>query len=132
MTSKYNLDDYESDSDSSDGSDDDGPSERQNTAKFQPGDKFMIRVKTKGNPGISLFDYKGSIYVSSIEKGGSFYSTPIDIGDRLISMNGKKADVIATASNAMDMLEEKETSTVYVCRSDKSSAEYKEAIKRRR
>lgn len=130
LPSKYNVDDYNSDTDE-DG--DEGRSvERSHTAKFQPGDKFMIRVKTNGNSGISLFDYKKGVHVGKIEKGGAFYSTPIDTGDKVISINGKKMDVIKTASNAMTMMEEKETVSLYVCRCDKSSGEYKEAIKRAR
>ncbi|KAL3909689.1 MAG: hypothetical protein SGARI_002475 [Bacillariaceae sp.] len=127
VSSKYNLDEYMSeteDSDDDQDDDDDGRAaafERTYTSKFQPGDKFMIRVNNNynntngsgsGNPGISLFDYRGS--------------------DKLMSMNGKKAELIKTASNAMSMLEGKEIVSLYVCRSDKSSAEYREAIKRRR
>jgi hypothetical protein len=130
LPSKYNVDDYNSESE--DEKDEEGRSfERTNTSKFQPGDKFMIRVKTKGSPGINLFDFRGHIYVGPIEKGGAFYSTPIDTGDKVISMNGKKTDMIRSASNAMAMLEERETVSLYVCRSDKRSAEYKEALKRR-
>ncbi|KAG7355692.1 PDZ domain containing protein [Nitzschia inconspicua] len=132
LPSKYNVDDYNSETDD-DGDDEEGrPLERTHTSKFQPGDKFMIRVKTKGNPGLSLFDFNGAIYVAKVVKGGAFYSTPIDTGDRLISMNGKKMEVIKTSSNAMTMLEEKETVSLYVCRSEKTSAEYKEAVKRRK
>ncbi|KAL3909352.1 MAG: hypothetical protein SGARI_002638 [Bacillariaceae sp.] len=89
VSSKYNLDDYDSETetDDDDEDDDESASERQHTSKFQPGDKFMIRVKTKGSPGISLFDCNGGIYVGDVDKRGSFYSTPIDTGDKLISMN---------------------------------------------
>jgi hypothetical protein len=131
VTSNYNLNEYMSETEDDD-DDNESPSERPHTSKFHPGDKFMIRVKTKGNAGISLFDYKGNIYVKGIEKGGSLYCTPIDIGDKLISMNGKRAEVIKTASNAMEMLEEKENVNLYVCRTNKNSAEYKEALKRQR
>jgi PDZ domain len=132
LPSKYNVDDYHSDTEDDDDDDEGRSFERTHTSKFQPGDKFMIRVKTKGNLGIGLFDFKGGIYVGRIEKKGAFYSTPIETGDKVISMNGKKVDAIKTASSAMTILEEKETVSLYVCRSDKNSAEYKEALKRRR
>ena len=130
FASKYNVDDYHSDTEDDD--DEGRPFERSHTSKFQPGDKFMIRVKTKGNPGIGLFDFKGGIYVGRIERNGAFYSTPIDTGDKVISMNGKKVDAIKSASGAMAIMEEKETVSLYVCRSDRNSAEYKEALKQRR
>jgi hypothetical protein len=140
---KYNVDEYASDSDisksddDSDNSDDDAeetlPPERASTRKFQPGDKFMIRVKKSdksGDPGLTFFDFNGGIYIGMIEEGGPFSSTSIDYGDKLVSMNGQKAEMIKSASNAMDLLEMKETVSLYVRRSGRDSVEFKEAIKR--
>jgi C-terminal processing protease CtpA/Prc len=129
LPSTYNVDDYNSETED-EKDDEEQQCERANTSKFQSGDKFMIRVKTKGNPGIKLFEFSGQLYVESIEQGGAFYSTPIDTGDRVISMNGKKTEEIKSVSNATAMLKEKETVCIYVCRSDKSSAGYKEALQR--
>ena len=145
-STRYDADEYASDTDHSSSDDSDKisdekvvaeqmplPPERVSTRKFQPGDKFMIRVKKAekdSDPGITFFDYNGGIYIGQIDSDGPFFSTPIDHGDKLVSMNGQKAEMIKIASNAMDLLEQKETISLYVSRSGRDSTEFKEAIKR--
>jgi hypothetical protein len=146
-STRYNVDEYVSDTDYSRSSDDSDksidekvvveeatlPPERVSTRKFQPGDKFMIRVKKPekdSDPGITFFDYEGSIYIGKIHGDGPFFSTPIDYGDKLVSMNGQKAEMIKSASNAMNLLEQKEAISLYVSRSGRDSTVFKEAIKR--
>lgn len=102
----------------------------------EAGEKFMIRVTRTGKNGsnkdigISLFDYKGNIYVGDVVRGGLFATTAIDVGDKLLTVNGRKVADIKSASNAMDIIEGRETISMFLMRPDKTSLEYKEAMKR--
>jgi C-terminal processing protease CtpA/Prc len=104
--------------------------------RHEPGDKFMIRVTRTGknglgtNVGISLLDYKGDIYVGDVVFGGPFFATAMDVGDKLLTVNGKKVVDIKSASNAMDIIEGRETVSMFLMRPDKTSLEYMEVMKR--
>lgn len=134
---RYNVEDYESDNDDSDESEEEAASKsRSPTSKrYQSGEKFMIRVAKTGkygdkDPGISLFDYKGSIYVGDIVHRGPFFATSINVGDKVLSVNGRKASMIKSASNAMDLIEEHDAVSLFLLRPDR--IEYKEAMKKSR
>lgn len=77
----------------------------------------MITVDTEGeDTGIDLTEYrKGEIYVSEVKKG-PFYSTEIDRGDKIISINGKKAKVITGVAHAEEIMGSKEKITMFIMR----------------
>lgn len=129
---KYNVDEYDSDESKVRAPSRSPPSPRTATKRFTAGDKFMVRVtKTDRNrdPGISLVDHKGSLYVANIVPGGLFYNTPIDTGDVLVSVNGRKN--IKQASAAMEIiLGPREAINLYVLRPGKANPEVKEAMER--
>jgi C-terminal processing protease CtpA/Prc len=140
---KYGIDHYDSGSDSdSDDDDEDGDggtgrsiNRSSTTRRHEPGEKFMIRVtrSVKNGPndlGISLFDYKGDIYVGDIVQGGPFFTAAIEVGDKLLSINGRKAADIKSASNAMDIIEDRETVSMFLMRPDRKSLEYKDAMRK--
>jgi len=84
-------------------------------------DRFMVTV-SKGedpyDPGISIAAYKGDYYVSEVSERGPFYSTAIDKGDKILSLNGKKSRDIESVENAMHLIDSKQKTTVFVMRPD--------------
>jgi len=91
------------------------------TQRYQPMDRFMVTV-TKGedpyNPGIELAAYKGEYYVVGVDQNGPFYTTSIDKGDKIVSLNGKKSKDIASVEYAMELIDSKQKTTVFVMRPD--------------
>jgi C-terminal processing protease CtpA/Prc len=77
----------------------------------------MITVDTKGeDTGIDLTEYrKGEIYISEVRKG-PFYSAGIDRGDKILSINGKKAMAIIGVAHAEELMGSKEKITLFIMR----------------
>lgn len=126
---KYQLDDFDSDSDEEEVRN--RQPKRGSVNRYQPNDKFMIRVSKAGKgkqPGIELFDHKGTIYVSRLEESGLFYSTPIMVGDKVLSVNGRKVSLLKTAANAANIIEERDSVSLFVLRSDPNDRDFKEAV----
>jgi C-terminal processing protease CtpA/Prc len=70
------------------------------------------------NTGISLVQYKSEIFVSGV-KEGPFYSTAIDRGDKILSINGKKPPKqITTVEQAHDIMAMKQKITMFALRPD--------------
>ena len=89
--------------------------------KYKSNERFMITV-TKGedsdDSGIELIPYKRHIYVASIADGGPFYTTAIDRGDQILSINGRKTKDIRDVAHAMSIMDNKRKLTLFVCRPD--------------
>ena len=101
--------------------------------RFNAGDKFMVRVTKSGDQelGISLVDHNGFVYVGRIKKDSLFSSTPIETGDVVVSINGVRN--IKHATEAMRIIDgPRNAICVYVQRSDKTSSEVKEALRKGR
>jgi C-terminal processing protease CtpA/Prc len=78
----------------------------------------MITVDTDGeeDTGIDLTEYrKGEIYISDVRKG-PFYSIEIDRGDKILSINGKKAKEITGVAHAEELMGSKEKITMFIMR----------------
>jgi hypothetical protein len=128
--SKYKYDEYDSDSDGSDEEKVVKKPPRPSIASYEPNDRFMIRVSKidrSQDPGIRLIDYKTSIYVSSLSEDGPFYTTPILVGDKILSVNGRKGSLLKNSANAMGIIEEKDAISLFVLRPDPNNKEYQEA-----
>jgi hypothetical protein len=128
--SKYKYDEYDSDSDGSDEEKVVKKPSRPSITPYEPNDRFMVRVSKidrSQDPGIRLIDYKTSIYVSSLSKDGPFYTTPILVGDKILSVNGRKGSLLKNSANAMGMIEEKDAISLFVLRPDPNNKEYQEA-----
>ena len=86
----------------------------------EPGEKFMITTqKGDKDAGIEMIQWKqGYLYVLKVERGGALYQTAVDKGDRILSINGKKAEKIESPEDAESILEEKEKITMLIQRPD--------------
>jgi hypothetical protein len=129
---QYNYDEYDSDSDGSDENEaakkpSEGKKKRRSSIeRFQTNEKFMVRVtKAERNeePGISLREYQGAIYVSEISEESPFYFTPMKEGDKILSVNGRKVSLLKSAANIMGIIEERDTISIFVHRLDPNSEE---------
>ena len=105
-------------------------------SRYAPNDRFMVRVTIKSkddgepNPsGIEFFHYKGSIYVVGVSEDGPFYPTAINKGDKVLSINRRKASLIKNAADALSIVEEKQAANIFALRPDPEDEEYKEALK---
>ena len=101
--------------------------------RFNAGDKFMVRVTKSRDQelGISLVDHHDSVYVGRIKKESLFSSTPIETGDVVVSINGVRN--IKHATEAMRIIDgPRNAICMYVQRSDKTSSEVKEALRKGR
>jgi len=139
----YNYDEYHSDDT---GSEQSGEEEKKNevqkiptikdqirqrasVSRYKVNDKFMVRVKKSSkeqDPGITLFDYDGCIYVNRIEGTSPFIATPITTGDRIVSINGRKE--LKSVAEALALIEEKEFPTLFVLRPDPEEEGYAKAL----
>jgi C-terminal processing protease CtpA/Prc len=90
------------------------------TKVHEPNEKFMITAKTSSKKvGINMVQWKqGYLYVLAVERGGAFYDTAVDKGDRILSINGKKAETIESTEAAESIMDEKEKITMLVQRPD--------------
>ena len=102
------------------------------TAKYVPNDRFMITVSKTDmgdiddSNGIKLVDYKGEFYVADVVKGGPFYPTAIDIGDKILSVNGKKVvKDIKSLDQGLEIMNSKPKITLFVMRLEPSNPGYK-------
>jgi C-terminal processing protease CtpA/Prc len=79
----------------------------------------MITVDTEGeDTGIDLVEYKtGEIYISDV-RNGPFYPTGIDRGDKILSINGKKAKEITGVAHAEELMGSKDKITMFIMRSN--------------
>ena len=101
-------------------------------SRYSPNDRFVVRVtiKTSDHPnaGINFFDYKGSIYVMDVSEDGPFYHTAINKGDKVLSINRRKASLIKSAADALSLVQEKQAVNIFALRPDPDDEEYKEAF----
>lgn len=74
--------------------------------------------------GITLLEYQGEYFVSGITKSGLFYNSPINEGDKILSINGKKSAAIKNAAFAEGMMDERDSISLFVLRPDPTKAEY--------
>jgi hypothetical protein len=127
---EYNMEDYDSESESDDESEEselivDEP--EQPDSRYSVNDKFMVNVaKTPRNRehGITLLKYQGEYYVSGITKSGIFYNSPINKGDKILSINGKKSAAIKDAAFAEEIMDDRDSISMFVLRTDPTKAEY--------
>jgi hypothetical protein len=128
---KYQFDEFDSDSEDENDRKSSGP-RRASTSRYQANDKFMVRVSKTGKRnkaiGLGLVDHKGGIYVSRVDNDGLFGPTPILPGDKVLSVNGRKISALKKATNALAMIEDKESASIFTLRPDPDDREYKEVL----
>ena len=131
IPAKYNIDEYDSESDESSVESAIQELPRRPESKYAANDKFIVTVtKTSKNRivGLRLLEHEGDIYVSEIRADGLFYMTPIQEGDKILSVNGKKSEAIKNAPFAEAIMEEKNPVSLYVLRPDPNLPEVQAVI----
>eukprot|EP00538_Stauroneis_constricta_P011289 CAMPEP_0119562282 /NCGR_PEP_ID=MMETSP1352-20130426/19963_1 /TAXON_ID=265584 /ORGANISM="Stauroneis constricta, Strain CCMP1120" /LENGTH=623 /DNA_ID=CAMNT_0007610643 /DNA_START=40 /DNA_END=1911 /DNA_ORIENTATION=- len=143
VQTKYNLQEYasesESDSDSgsdsssgsgSSGSDSSSSGSDSEASEHKPNEKFLVSVKKtrKKAPGIRFLAYKGELFVSALSEAGLFHDTAVKAGDQVLSVNGKKTSGMSDASFVEDIIDEKDLISIYFKRLDHNSGIGKEVL----
>lgn len=86
----------DSDSDSSSGSDDNNSSQKLNQSLSnlaQNDDLVSVTVRKNSlaqKAGVSLVERKGRVFVTNVTENGLFHGTEIEVGDVVLSINGKR------------------------------------------
>jgi hypothetical protein len=83
-------------------------------------------AKAPRNPehGIALLEYQGEYYASGITKSGHFYNSPINKGDKILSINGKKSTALKNAEFAERIKDDLDSISMFVLRPDPAKAEF--------
>ena len=99
------------------------------TGKYVPNDRFMITVtKTDegDDNGIQIVENDGDFYVAKVMRGGPFYPTAIDVGDKILSINGKKVSKdIKSLDQGLTIMNSKPKMTLFMLRLERSDPGYK-------
>ena len=107
---------------------------RPTTRKYVPNDRFMITV-TKSDEyqdddnGIQIVEHNGDFYVADIISGGPFFPTAIDVGDKILSINGKKVNKdIKSLDQGLTIMDSKPKITLFMMRLERDDPGYKWVI----